>query len=122
MGFSNNSFFDVFMYCLIFCFLEEEDRIWIIDIFYFYGGCYRCCVSKVFLFYYFFLYKSNVREDVLFVEYFSVFGDVRFVYMENKSNVEYMFIKCWYSYGYFSLIFDNKCIFLNILELDLFDN
>ncbi len=67
-------------------------------------------------------YKSNVRGDVLFVEYFSALGDARFVYKENKSNAEQIFIKCRHSHGYLSSIPDNKCTFPSILELDLSDN
>uniref|UniRef100_K1RDL6 Uncharacterized protein n=1 Tax=Magallana gigas TaxID=29159 RepID=K1RDL6_MAGGI len=121
-GLSNNSSSDAIMYCPTSCPSEEEDRIRIIEIFFSHKGRYRCCASQAAPFYHFFPYKSNVRENVLFVEYSSALGDARFVYKENKSNAEHTFTKCRHSHGYLSSIPDNKCTFPSILELDLSDN
>lgn len=121
-GLSDNSSSDAFLYCPTSCPSEEEDRIRIIEIFYTHKGRYRCCASQAAPFYHFSPYKSNVREDVLFVEYSSALGDAGFVYMGNKSNAEHTFINCQHNHGYLSSIPENKCTFQSILELDLSDN
>ena len=121
-GLSDNSSSDAFIYCPTSCPSEEEDRIRIIEIFYPHKGRYRCCASHAAPFYHFSPYKSNVREDVLFVEYSSALGDARFVYIGNKSSSNHTFTKCRNNHGYLSSIPENKCTSPNLLELDLSDN
>ena len=121
-GLSHQQSSEAFMYCPKSCPSEEEDRIRVLDRFFFHKGRYRCCASQAVPFYNFYPYKDMVMRNVVFVEYFSFHGYAEFFYQGNLSKFQHQFLNVRHNNGYLTSIPENKCLFPNILELDLSHN
>ena len=121
-GLSHQQSSEAFMYCPKSCPSEEEDRIRVLDRFFFHKGRYRCCASQAVPFYNFYPYKDMVIRNVVFVEYFSFHGNAEFFYQGNLSKFQHQFLNVRHNNGYLTSIPENKCLFPNSLELDLSHN